>query len=73
QKPLNYGKLSGTSMAAPHVAGLVGLILSQKPNLKPAEVKNVLESSSKDLGDKGWDKYFGAGRIDALESLKSVQ
>lgn len=73
QKPVNYGKLSGTSMAAPHVAGLVGLILSQKPDLKPAEVKKLLESTSKDLGDKGWDKYFGAGRIDALEALKAIQ
>ncbi len=72
KKSLNYGKLSGTSMAAPHVAGLIGLILSQKPNLKPSEVTKVLETTSTDLGDKGWDKFYGAGRVDALAALKSL-
>lgn len=72
-KPLNYGKLSGTSMAAPHVAGLIGLILSQKPGLKPAEVTKVLESTAKDLGEPGWDRIFGNGRVDALAALTSLK
>lgn len=71
-KPLNYGKLSGTSMAAPHVAGLAALILSQKPNLKGNEVTKIIESSSKDLGEPGWDRIYGHGRIDALAALKSL-
>lgn len=72
-KPKSYGKLSGTSMACPHVAGLAALILSQKPGLKPAEVKKIIESTAVDLGDKGWDKYYGNGRVDALAALKSLE
>jgi thermitase len=40
-----FGNLSGTSMATPLVSGLVGLMLSHNPNLKPTEVKALLQAS----------------------------
>lgn len=40
-----YGKLSGTSMATPLVAGLAALLKSQDPSLTPAQIKAVLQSS----------------------------
>jgi thermitase len=40
-----YGNLSGTSMATPLVSGLVALMLSHNPNLKPTEVKALLQAS----------------------------
>ncbi len=64
-----YASLSGTSMAAPLVAGLAGLVRSKHPGMAPAEVKKILESSTVDLGDKGFDKNFGNGRIDALSAV----
>lgn len=64
-----YASLSGTSMAAPLVAGLCGLVRSQHPGMAPAEVKKLVEAASADLGDKGYDKYFGNGRIDAFQAV----
>lgn len=65
-----YIYMSGTSMASPHVAGLVGLILSQDPSRTLTQIRDVLHSSAVDLGDSGRDDYFGHGRIDAFEALK---
>lgn len=61
----NYGYLSGTSMATPHVAGLAALILSRNPELTPTEVRQLIESTAADLGPTGRDVYFGYGRINA--------
>jgi subtilisin family serine protease len=41
-----YGNMSGTSMAAPHVAGVVALMLSANPNLTHAQVRDILTSSA---------------------------
>ncbi|MNL64975.1 hypothetical protein D3C87_1892510 [compost metagenome] len=56
-------------MAAPLVAGLCGLVRSQHPGMAPAEVKKLIEASTADLGDKGYDKYFGNGRVDAFQAV----
>jgi minor extracellular protease Epr len=58
-----YATLSGTSMACPHVAGTVALIL--KAGHTPAEVRDILQKTAVDLGTPGRDSSYGYGRIDA--------
>lgn len=62
----------GTSMAAPHVAGLAGLLFSQNPGRTNTEVRNLIESTADDLGTPGWDQYYGWGRINAESALSAV-
>lgn len=71
--PNGYGKLSGTSMAAPLVTGLAGLIRSQSKGLSPAETSKLLKAGTDDLGDAGFDKYFGAGRVNAAKTLELLK
>jgi subtilisin family serine protease len=58
-----YYAMSGTSMATPHVAGLAALIRSLHPEFTPREVETAIKATALDLGNAGWDKYFGHGRI----------
>ncbi|MCH7873012.1 MAG: S8 family serine peptidase, partial [Planctomycetes bacterium] len=60
-----YRRLSGTSMASPHVNGVVALIRQACPDLTVPEVKQVLYDSAVDLGDPGEDNIFGWGNINA--------
>jgi subtilisin family serine protease len=61
----DYLVISGTSMATPHVSGLIGLMISRNPSLTPLQVKSILNKYSQDLGEPGRDNTFGAGLIDA--------
>jgi thermitase len=67
-----YKKLDGTSMAAPMVSGLSGLLLSQEPSLTPAQIQNILEISADDVAGSGWDEGTGWGRINASEALQTT-
>ena len=51
----------GSSAAAPHIAGIVALLLSYRPNLTPPQVKEILMSSAVDVEDPGWDPVSGYG------------
>jgi thermitase len=71
-----YGKyeaVSGTSMAAPHVAGLAALVKSQHPDWTAAHIKAHLEATADDLGEPGFDGRFGHGRINARRALASTR
>ncbi len=67
-----YTEMDGTSMATPHVAGTVCLMLSKNPRLTPAAVDSILEITAVDLGTSGKDNDFGAGRIDAFAAVSAV-
>ena len=67
-----YSFGSGTSFAAPHISGLVALLLSRHPELTPDQVRTLLSTATVDLGPAGWDETFGAGRIDGAALLALV-
>ncbi len=64
--------LSGTSMAAPHVAAVAGLLYSLRPAINVSDVKQALQQSAHDLGDAGYDQKFGWGRLDAAAAVKLI-
>lgn len=59
----------GTSMAAPHVAGLAALVMSQGIT-SPAAVEALIAGTAKDLGNPGRDNAFGAGMIQPRAALR---
>jgi subtilisin family serine protease len=65
----NYAYLWGTSMATPHVAGVLGLMRSVAPQLGIEQLRIILRSSTDDLGDPGWDIFYGTGRLNAYRAL----
>jgi len=65
----SYTYESGTSQAAPHVAGLAALVWAKNPGYTAAQVWSRITSTAVDLGATGVDTSFGAGRIDVERAL----
>jgi len=63
---------SGTSMSCPHVAGLAALVLGVNPTLTPAEVRQIIRDGAIDMGPAGFDRAYGYGRIDVINTLQLV-
>ena len=70
---VDYARLSGTSMATPHVAGVAALVWSARPSLTAAQVRKLLEDSAKDLGPAGQDHSYGFGLVQAKDALTLLQ
>jgi len=66
-----YGRVGGTSAAAPFVSALSALIYSIHPDYSSENVQGILLSSTDDLGSIGWDRYYAAGRINAYRALQT--
>lgn len=66
----NYDALSGTSMATPMVAGVAGLVLSQNPNLNPAQVAGIIEAASGD--GVSWSPTLGFGVVNAYKAVSNA-
>ncbi len=66
----DYVIWQGTSMAAPHMAGVAALMKALAPNLTPQDVDNLLISGAltEDLGTPGWDSQFGYGQVNAYQA-----
>ncbi|HWL36414.1 MAG TPA: S8 family serine peptidase [Frankiaceae bacterium] len=64
-----YVAMSGTSMAAPYVAGLAALLMSRNPTWTPDQVMDRIVKTSDDRGTRGKDDYFGAGRVNAARAI----
>ncbi len=67
-----YTHMSGTSMATPHVAGIVALLFDANPGLTPMQVKQVLQSTANPMA--GRQPYeVGSGHVDALEAVQVAE
>jgi hypothetical protein len=64
-----YMSMTGTSMAAPYIAGLVALMRQYNPDASVDQIKNALLQSCTDLGDSGEDNAYGYGLPDAERLL----
>lgn len=65
---------SGTSMAAPHVTGIVALMLQVNPNMTPQQVRAILQQTAKRDAYTGPDSNvrYGFGKINAFDAVKRL-
>jgi serine protease len=58
-----YWSKTGTSMAAPHVAGVAALVWSYFPNCTNFQIRTALISSASEQGESNCDEYYGHGIV----------
>ena len=76
-----YRFYQGTSMATPHVAGVLALMLAVNPNLTPTDIDQLLAGThpdtsvriTQDLGQEGRDDLYGHGLIDAAQAMVAAR
>lgn len=65
----DYDYKSGASMAAPHVAGSLAVLMERFPYLNGAQVADVLKTTATDIGDPGIDTFYGWGMINLGKAI----
>ncbi|GAA3550695.1 S8 family serine peptidase [Kribbella ginsengisoli] len=64
-----YWYCTGTSCSAPIVTGIAALVRNKYPAFTPAQIRQRLMALSRDAGPRGFDRYYGAGIVDAFAAL----
>jgi len=68
-----YTYLSGTSMATPHIAGVVALMRQANANIPVDSIKQIIYETAHDLGPAGEDNGYGWGMVDAYAAVARVR
>lgn len=68
----DYGALQGTSMATPHVTGLVALVIATNPNLNPIEVKDIVKNSALAAPENTEKEKYGLGIVNAYRAVEAA-
>ncbi len=68
----SYTKLSGTSMASPHVAGSAALLMSLCTDCSISEIRDVLRNTAVDLGTEDYDIIFGYGLVNLIDAVEDI-
>lgn len=66
-----YG-FGGTSAACPQVAGIAALMISKNRELTEKQIREIIQNTARDLGDKGFDIKYGHGLVDATAAINAV-
>ena len=68
-----YEDLTGTSMAAPHVAGAIALLLEENPRLTRADIVRHLQTTARERPTGGWDATWGGGKLNIQAAIDAVR
>lgn len=75
-----FASMSGTSMAAPHIAGLAAIMYQLNPKMTPAQAREILIKTVDNVDENGqaqtsavWNASFGFGRANALKAIATLQ
>ena len=67
-----YSRLTGTSMATPHIAGAAAVLKGTFPSLSMQQVAAILLETADDLGARGIDQTFGSGLVNLERALRPI-
>jgi len=68
-----FNLAGGTSIAAPFVTGLLGLVFAAGPGLSPQQAVEVICETADDLGEPGFDSFYGWGKINLYQAVAAAQ
>ena len=66
-------EIRGNSFSGPQAAGIAALVLSAAPELPPWTVREIIQSTARDLGPPGKDNDTGAGLLDAFAAVQAAR